>query len=143
MVVEYVPDVPIPRPFVDLDSQGFWDGVKQHKLVIQRCKDCHAFLFPPRPMCPHCLSSDIEWAPVSGKGSIYSWVTITYDKTGLPGMKVPYSVVLVELEEGIRLLSNVVDMKPDEIYIPMPVEVIFEDIAEDLTLYKFKRREEK
>ena len=92
-------------------------------------------------MCPRCLSTDKEWAPVSGKGIIYTWVNFVYDKSGYPAIKVPYAVVVVELEEGLRILSNVVDMKPEDIYIGMPVEAVFEDVDEELTLVKFKKRE--
>lgn len=141
MATEYVPMFPVMHPLIDSDNQGYWEGLRRHELLIQRCKNCGKWLHPPRPMCPRCLSTDMEWARSSGKGTIYSWVTVVYDKVGYPGIRVPYSVVLVELEEGIRLVSNVVDMTPEDIYIGMPVEVVFDDVAEDLTLAKFKKRE--
>jgi uncharacterized OB-fold protein len=78
-----------------------------------------------------------EWVTSSGKGTVHSWVT--YSESPHPAFKAPYSVVLVELEEGVRLVSNMVDAKPDEIYIGMPVEVVFDDVAEDFTLPKFKK----
>jgi uncharacterized OB-fold protein len=94
-------------------------------------------------MCPRCLSTDKEWAPSSGRGHIYSWVTFAYDKSGYPAIKVPYAVALVELEdEGVRILTNVVDMAPEDIAIGMPVEAVFDDVDEELTLVKFRKRDE-
>jgi len=123
------------------NAAPFWEGVKRHELVLQRCKDCGKFLHLPRPMCPKCRSLETEWVPSSGKGHIYSWVT--YRKSPHPAFQAPYSVVLVELEEGVRLVSNMTDCTPEEIHIGMPVEVVFEDLAEDLTLPKFKVRKER
>jgi len=88
-------------------------------------------------MCPKCHSLEKEWAAVSGKGRVYSWVT--YHESPHPAFKVPYSVVLVELEEGPRIVSNLVDVRPEEIEIGMPVEVTFETIAEGVVLPKFKK----
>jgi len=141
MASEYIPTIPLMRPYVDLDNQGFWDGIRQHKLLLQRCRHCGFFLHPPRPMCPRCLSTDKEWVASEGKGAVYSWVTVVDQKTAYPGIKTPYLVVLVELVEGVRIVGNVVGIKPEEIFIGMPVEVVFEDIAQDLTLPKFKKRE--
>jgi hypothetical protein len=81
-----------------------------------------------------------EWAPSTGRGVIYSWVNFVYANAAYPGIKVPYLVVVVEMEEGVRIISNMYDSRREDIYIGMPVEVVFDDIAEDLTLPKFKRR---
>jgi len=139
MPLEYVEGIPVMRPLVDYDNQGFWDGVKRHELVFQRCGDCGTFVHPPRPMCPNCQSLNKQWALSSGKGHIYSWSTVAYPKAAYPGIKVPYAVVLVEMEEGVRVVSNIVDVEPEDIFIGMPVEVVFDDIDEELTLYKFKK----
>ena len=141
MATEYVPGIPLLHPVVNYDNRGYWEAMRRHELAIQRCKNCGLRVHPPRPMCPRCLATDKEWAPVSGKGIIYTWVNFVYDKSGYPAIKVPYAVVVVELDEGVRLLSNVVDMKPEDIYIGMPVEAVFDDVDEDLTLVKFKKRE--
>ncbi|UCG82173.1 MAG: Zn-ribbon domain-containing OB-fold protein [Dehalococcoidia bacterium] len=141
MTVQYNPEYPTPRPaqwgVLYRSSTGFWEGVKRHELVIQKCKQCGTWLHPPRPMCPNCRSAEHDWVPSKGKGTVYSWVT--YHESPHPGFKAPYSVVLVELEEGVRLISNLIDVLPDDIYIGMPVEVVFDDIAEDMTLPKFRR----
>jgi uncharacterized OB-fold protein len=137
MSVEYNKGESIPVPRKYLDFQGFWQGADEGKLVLQKCGGCGTWCHIPQPMCPKCHSVEKGWAPVSGKGVVYSWVT--YHESPHPAFKVPYSVVLVELEEGVRIVSNLVDVKPDEIEIGMPVEVTFDQITEGVTLPKFKR----
>ncbi len=142
MTTEYVPGIPIMRPVINYDNEEYWGAMRRHKLVIQRCKGCGLRVHPPRPMCPRCLSTDREWVSSEGKGTIYSWVNFVYEKAGYPGIKTPYAVVVVELDdEGVRIVSNVVDMKPEEIYIGMPVEAVFDDVDYEMTLVKFRRRE--
>jgi hypothetical protein len=137
MSITYDKTHPIPMPPILWDNKGFWDGVMKHELVFQRCKQCGNWVHPPRPFCPKCRSLEKEWARSSGKGTVYSWVT--YRESPHTAFQAPYSVVLVELEEGVRLVSNMVDIKPEEIYIGMPVEVVFDDISEGLTLPKFRK----
>lgn len=141
MPLEYIPGIPILRPYVDPDNQPFWDAVDRHEFVLQRCSDCDVYFQPPRPMCPHCLSMDsLEWVPSNGRGEVYSFVVFAADRMAYPGMKIPYVVVLVEMEEGVRLTANIVDAEPDEVYIGMPVEVTYNSPMEGLTLYQFKKR---
>jgi uncharacterized OB-fold protein len=137
MSVQYDPEHPIPVPPEIWENIGFWEGIKEHRLVFQRCRQCGTWVHPPRPACPKCRSFEKEWAPSSGRGAIYSWVT--YLESPHPGFKAPYSVVLVEMEEGVRLISTMVDLAPGEISIGMPVEVVFDDVAEGLILPKFRK----
>lgn len=140
--MEYVPGIPILKASRDDDNRPFWEAVDRHELVLQRCSACNHYLQPPRPMCPKCRSMDtLEWVPSAGRGTIYSYVNFTTDRMAYPAMKVPYSVVLAEMEEGVRLVANMIDCEPDEVEIGMPIEVVFDDIADDLTLFKFKKRE--
>ncbi len=140
MTIQYT-DKPIPHPalwsVLYRSSGTLWEGVKENKLLIQKCKDCGKILHPPRPMCPACHSTEQEYVESSGKGTIYSFVT--YNKSPHKAFKAPYSVILVELEEGPRVISNTVDIKPEDIEIGMPVEIAYEEIDENLTLYKFKK----
>lgn len=140
--MEYVPGIPILGPTIDADNKPFWDAVADHRLVLQRCSGCGHHYQVPRPMCPECHTMDtMEWVPSEGRGEIYSFVNYTTDRMAYPAMKIPYSVVLVELEEGVRLISNLTDVEPADVYIGMPVQVTFDDVNDDLTLYKFARRE--
>lgn len=128
-----------PLPLIDFDSQEYWNGCKRHELLVQRCKNCRKFRFPPDPACRACASLDSEWIKVSGKGKIYTY-TITTQAVLSAFREVPYAIVLVELDDvqGVRVVSNIVDCKPDDIYIGMPVEVVFDDVTDDVTLPKFK-----
>ncbi len=141
MTVEYASVKKIPHPatwaVVYKSSTSFWEGIKEKQLLLQRCKQCSKWLHPPRPVCPKCRSRDHEWVPLTGKGSIYSWATI--HESPHPAFKSPYTVVLVEMDEGPRLVSNMIDVTPEELQIGMSVEAVFDDVAEDLTLPKFRR----
>ncbi len=132
---------PIPHPalwgVLYRSSGPFWEAVKQHRLELQRCAECQRWLVPPRPMCPGCQSRRSEWVPVSGRGTVHSWVT--YAESPHPAFASPHTVVLVELEEGPRLVSNPADMAAEDLEIGMPVETVFEDVDDALTLFKFKR----
>ncbi len=141
MSVEYNADQKIPHPamwgVLYKSSTPFWEGVQHNKLMMQKCKSCGTWLNPPRPMCPKCRSQEDEWVAVKGTGKIYSWVT--FNESPHPAFQAPYEAVLVELDEGPRIVSNMVGVKPEELKIGMAVEVTFEKVADDLTLPKFKK----
>jgi uncharacterized OB-fold protein len=129
-----------PLPQITPEMAPFWEAARRHQLVVQRCRGCGAHRFPARDICSRCLSRDAEWALVCGRGTVFSYAVM--HQVYHPGFadEVPYAVVQVELEEGGRLLTNVVDCPPDELTIGMPVEVVFEDRTPEVTLPKFRRR---
>lgn len=137
MSIKYDTNHSVPMPTIMWDNEGFWEGIKRGELVFQKCGQCGTWLHPPRPACPKCRSFEKEWVRSSGKGIVYSFVT--YLEPPDPAFKAPFSVVLVELEEGVRLISNMVNAAPEEITIGMPVEVVFDEVTEELTLPKFKK----
>ena len=108
-------------------------------LLIQRCRDCGTYRHIPRPMCPECHSLNSEWSQVSGRGKVYSF-TVSY-RAAHPAFKedVPYIIAIVKLEEGVGLTTNIIDCSPEEIYVGMPVEVVFDDVTGEITLPKFKK----
>lgn len=138
-MVKYNKEYPTPRPLVDEDTIEFWTKLHETKqLHVQKCKNCGSYSHPPRPVCHSCRQFELEWVPVSGKGRVYSYVI--YHRSVHPGFEVPYEVILVELEEGVRIVSNMVDCDPEDVSIGMPVEFVpDEDVFEDITLPKFKR----
>ena len=136
MTTEY--SKPLPRPPNEELSRPFWDAAKSHQLVMPRCKSCANLFFYPRELCPNCDSSDTEWVGVSGKGRLYSY-TVVY-QAGNPAFQPDtlYIYALVQLDEGPRIPTNLVDCEIEDAEIDMPVEVAFEDVTDDATLVKFK-----
>ena len=136
-LVEYKKPLPVPSEL----SAPFWEACRRHELVIQRCQNCKALRFPPAILCPECLSEATEWQKVSGRGKIFSFVV--FHRVYHPAFEadIPYTVALVELEEGPRLISNIVGCRPEQVTCDMPVEVVFEDATPKVTLPKFRPRE--
>ncbi|MBX6378226.1 MAG: Zn-ribbon domain-containing OB-fold protein [Clostridia bacterium] len=132
-----------PLPAVDPTTQPYWEAARQRRLVIQRCRACGRHIFYPRIYCPHCLSEDVEWVEASGRGEVYAF-TVVY-RSRIPGYAeaTPYVVALIDLEEGVRLLTNVVECAPDEVRVGMPVEVCFEERADGFVLPQFRPRRDR
>ena len=130
--------VPRPLPQPNADDQEWWQGLKRRELLIQRCAQCGLLRHAPRPMCSECQSLDREWIKASGKGTIYSFIVVRHPVHPYFS-DLPYNVVLVELDEGTRLVSNLLDVSVEDIFIGMPVEVTFEDVSDDIALPKFRR----
>jgi uncharacterized OB-fold protein len=129
-------DKPLPQPTAW--SKPFWEGCKRHELLIQKCKDCRSLIFYPKLFCPKCLSTKFEWIKASGKGKVYTYTVVqSYPPSEFAG-EVPYAVGVVILEEGVRLMSNIVGCSPEAVKCDMPVEVVFDDVTEEITLPKFK-----
>lgn len=127
-----------PLPRIDEESKGFWEGCQRHELYVQKCRGCGALRYYPRAVCPTCLSSDTEWVLSSGRGTVYTY-TVTYQNQAAGFREeLPYVMAYVELEEGVRLLTNIVGCSPEAVRIGLAVEVSFEDVTPDITLPKFK-----
>ena len=121
---------------MDDDSRPFWEGANNHKLMIQRCGDCGKHIFYPRIICPHCFSENVSWVEASGKGRIHSYTVV---HKAMPPFKdqAPYVVAIIELEEGVRMLSRIVGER-DQVAIDKEVSVIYQKVGEDFTLPYFK-----
>lgn len=134
MVKEYRKPLPVMSPW----SLPFWEGCRRHELLIQKCHDCQKLNFYPKMYCAHCLSSNMEWIKARGKGKVYSHMTVySYQPTEF-AEDVPYVVAIIELDEGVRLMSNVVGCRPEEVCCDMEVEVVFEKATDTITLAKFR-----
>jgi uncharacterized OB-fold protein len=131
-----------PLPVVTELSRPFWEGCRRHELLVQRCQGCGAFRYPPALLCPECLGDQAEWKRVSGRGRVFSFVV--FHRLYHPAFEgdLPYTVAIVELEEGARLVSNIVSCPPERVACDMPVEVAFEDVTGEVTLPKFRPRED-
>lgn len=132
------PSAERPLPVVDADSAPFWAAVRDRQLRVQRCLDCDRFVFYPRALCPHCHSDRLEWAACSGRGTIYSYTVARRPAGPAFAADVPYVVVLVDLDEGVRMLSNLVTGDVESVRIGARVVVRFEDVADGVTLPMFE-----
>jgi len=116
--------VPVPTP----ETRPFWDGAAAGELRIQRCLDCTTPYFYPRPVCPHCHSTKVEWFTVSGRATLYSYVI---NHRPAPGFAddAPYAIAVVQLAEGPRMMSNIVGIEntPENLVLDMPLRVTFEE----------------
>ncbi|HYM15098.1 MAG TPA: Zn-ribbon domain-containing OB-fold protein [Dehalococcoidia bacterium] len=127
---------PVPEP--DDESQEFYAGARRHELMLMRCRACRAWRLPSRPRCPDCWSTDTEWARASGRGTLYSF-GIMHQK--FPGFEddAPYNYAVVELEEGPRIVSNIVGVAAADLRCDMPLQAVFDDVAPDTTLVRFTK----
>jgi len=126
----------IPKP--TSYSKPFWEGTKRHELLIQECVNCGKRIYPPQPICPKCLSENFKWIKSSGKGKILTFTTIYAYGPSWTAELLPYTIIIVRLEEGINMMSHLIDCKPEEVKCEMEVEVVFEDVTEEFTIPKFR-----
>lgn len=133
MTREYIKQLPV----IDSTTKPFWEAAHRHELMAHKCLTCGTYYWPAVD-CMACDNPKMEWAEVSGKGYVYTFVIC--HQLYHPGWKddIPYNVSWIKLDEGPILLSNLVECKNEEIYVGMPVEVTFEDVTEEVTLPKFR-----
>src|SRR6266702_1374198 len=120
-----------PLPRVDEESRPFWEACARHELYVQKCRSCGQVFYYPRSFCPADLSQDLEWVRCSGKGTGQNQSAGFRDT-------LPYVTAYVELDEGVRLMTNIVGCKPEEVKIGMPVEVTFEDATAEVSIPLFR-----
>lgn len=125
-----------PSPLVTDDNAVFWDAAADHRLVAQRCAQCGRLRHPPRPMCPECHSLDVEVLELSGRGTVYSYSILHHPQN--PVFQYPIVAVLVDLEEGIRLVSNLEGVAPEDVRIGMAVEVCYTPTVDGAAVPQFR-----
>ncbi len=137
-MAEYAKPLPIPDPV----TRPFWDSLKAHAIQLQRCAACQRFVYYPRPLCPGCMSDELAWTPVSGRGVVHAFTIPHRHPNKAFGSEAPYVVALVELEEGVRMMTNLVEVEPtpEAVQVGMTVEIVYEDVTEEITLAKFRPR---
>jgi uncharacterized OB-fold protein len=132
-------ETPVSKPIPDItpEMRPFYEAAKRRELVVQRCRACGTARFPAREICSACLSSDSEWTKASGRGEVFSFNVM--HQIYHPGFatEVPYAVVVVKLAEGPKMNSNLVGVAPADIRVGMPLQVVFEDVSDEVTLPKF------
>lgn len=126
------------RPVVSQDTAFFWEGAALGELRIQRCGACKALRHPPGPACPACGALEPDYIAASGLGEVYSYVV--HHHPPVPGKELPFVVALVELDEGVRLLAELVDVAPSEVSVGLPVRISFLTVDDELTLPVWRKR---
>jgi len=130
----YTKPLPVPSKW----SQPFWDGAKQHKLLLKKCTKCGTIDHPPYLYCTECWAEENEWIETSGRGKIYAFTTVMLGAPLLFTDDIPYTIAMVDLAEGPRMLTTIVEAKPEELSIGMDVEVVFNDVTDEITLPRFR-----
>ncbi len=128
-----------PCPDATPETREFWDGARRHELRIQRCRPCGKAYFYPRPFCPRCSSKYVEWFTASGKGRLHTYVISHRAAMGFRDA-VPYVIAIVELDEGPRMMTNIVGIEPtpENLPIDLSVEVTWEQQSDEITLPLFR-----
>ena len=130
---------PKPLPVLDPETRPFWEACRQSRLLLQRCAECGHIRFPPTRFCSRCNSATCEWIESKGEGTVFSWIVVRHPvPRDIYAQDVPYVVALVELAEGVRIPSNIVECTPEDISAGMPVKVVFRPVTADITLPLFE-----
>lgn len=128
-----------PLPVADVETRPFWDACRQGKLMLQRCTHCGHHRFPPTYFCSKCQSAGHEWIESKGRGRVFSWIIVRHPvPREVYDADVPYVVALIELDEGVRITSNIVGIAPEKVTADMPVRVIFRQATDEVTLPLFE-----
>lgn len=127
-----------PLPVITDENRPFWEGCKQGKLLLQYCAACQHYQFYPRLFCMQCGSQNVGWVESSGRGVVYSYTIIQQNKSPEFREDVPYNVALIQLEEGPRMMSNVIDLAPGELQVDLAVTVIFDPLSDEIALPRFR-----
>lgn len=128
----------MPPPLADATTLPFWQAAAEHRLVVQRCTRCGRTRLPPAPICPGCRSAEADWKTVSGRGAVYTYTVV--HRPIAAGQALPFVIAVVALEDagGVRLISNLVRAKPEEVRIGLPVELVWEDMSPELAIPRFR-----
>ncbi len=124
------------EPPVTPTSEPFWRATRERRFLLQWCIDCGRAIFFPREVCPVCLGSRLEWRPSSGTGTVYTF-TVEHNPQN-PNLTPPYTIALIDLDEGVRMMSNVVGCPPDRVHVGMPVGVTWEELSDGRNLPLFE-----
>ena len=135
--------LPAPAPVVLPEVKPFWDGTAEGRLLLPRCDDCQVFIWYPRPFCPACASTRVSWVAASGRGTVYSFTVNRRGQADLSAYKEAglYVLAYVELDEGPRVMTNIVDCDPETVQIGQRVQVVFHDTGQGTALPRFRPTE--
>lgn len=135
-MAEYNKPIPVPQP----ESDRYWEGTRRGEIWLRKCLDCDQAYFYPRDICPECFSRNTDWVHASGKGAVFTYAIVHRPPHAGFMADAPYITAIVELEEGVKIPTNLVgiDPEPENVQIGMPVKAVFEKITDEITLPKFE-----
>jgi uncharacterized protein len=125
-------------PTIEEESQPFWDAAREGRFLIARCEDCGRAHHYPRPFCPYCWSERVTWEQASGRATLYTFSTVFVNDLPPFNERLPYVAAVVDLEEGPRVITNVVDCEPSDLHIGQDLEVCYREVTDDLTVPVFR-----
>jgi uncharacterized protein len=128
-------------PTIEPETAPFWDALRSERLLLGRCLTCKRVHYYPRPMCPHCWSEDVDLVPAQGSGTLYTWSTVYMNDLPPFDTQLPYVAAQVDLAEGVRITTKIVEAAPHSLQIGMPVVLAFEPISDEVTIPVFRPAE--
>ena len=139
MTQRYFPN-DMPPPLADAETLPWWQAAAEHRLVVQRCTGCGHFRHPPGPACAECRSLDSEWVELPGRGRVYTYTIVHRPVSAAQAGQLPFIIAVIEPEgaDGVRLMSNLVEVDPEAVEIGLPVEVVWEDMGPELSVPRFR-----
>lgn len=126
----------VPPPIMGFYDRPMWESIRARQMKLQRCPECRTFQYPPSPCCWSCLNTELEWVPISGKGRIVSWIIGHHQY--LAAYPPPYNIIVVQLEEGPLMLSNLEGRQPEQSWIGTVVELVYSEVGGDTVLPRFR-----
>jgi hypothetical protein len=131
------PALPAPAPVVNPETKPFWDATAEGRLLLPHCRACDTYIWYPRLFCPACSSFDVEWVEAAGRGTVFTFAVVRRSQ-GPYAKATPYVLAYVELAEGPRMMTNIVDCDVESVRVGDPVEVVFHDTGEGTALPRFR-----
>lgn len=137
MSERFFPDS-MPPPMADATTLPWWQAASEHRLVVQRCAACGHTRLPPAPVCPACRSDAADWQEVPGRGEVYTYTLV--HRPIAANQTLPFVIAVIALEDagGVRMISNLVEVAPEDVCIGLPVELVWEDMSADLAIPRFR-----
>lgn len=125
-------------PTIEAESAEFWAGMREGRLLLRRCGDCGALHYYPRPFCPECWSENVSWQPACGKATLYTHSTVFVNDLPPFNEQVPYVAAVVDLEEGPRMMTQIIDCAVEDLEIGMPLEMTFREVTDEVSIAVFR-----
>ena len=132
----------LPLPHVGPFTRPYWEAARENKFVLQSCQRCHQAIYYPRPWCPYCWSTKLDWMPACGRGEVITYTVVYEPPSEAFASEVPYILAIARLEEGPQMMANVLGIEPSRMRVGLPVRIVFEERADGFRVPQFAPAEE-